>query len=433
MNITNITEGGSNNILLWAIKNNASILNDHSLQSIVNDELYYTVTLTDVNLFELFRLTQIYREKLHIISEEQAELPSDDKLSLLFPGEYVPDNKAPDKTVKLHKMVQETIQSFINLTLQMSSDLDIVNKSIIPLFIPMISYKFSIQIPISFIDFISSLNKDEIDKIYNDEYPNTLYPNIIATEINSFKTSLQLVLIKSTSIIKYNKQYEQYIKLTKYAPLNTVKNNNELFKFALLDFFKYDPINRNEVKCNLQFTNYSTTFRKNLQLLEQIPSPLKVSFIVELPIQYMQLLENSFSREQLEIKYESSMADIIDSTKFLYNDFISYTYDVESINEENKIKTITHHNAISEYKTRISECHQMLTNMIKILLSSNTDIDISSTFAMIPSLYKTKAVITINTSYKDEYLKINNADIYNMLEQMLYMANLIFNKTENPE
>ena len=147
----------------------------------------------------------------------------------------------------------------------------------------------------------------------------------------------------------------------------------------------------------------------------------------------MQLLENSFSREQLEIKYESSMADIIDSTKFLYNDFISYTYDVESINEENKIKTITHHNAISEYKTRISECHQMLTNMIKILLSSNTDIDISSTFAMLPSLYKTKAVVTINTSYKDEYLKINNADIYNMLEQMLYMANLIFNKTENPE
>ena len=80
MKITSITESGSNNTLLWAISNGADIKSDIPLQSIINDELFFLVRLEDVNMFELFRLTQHFRNKLRIINEHMAAIPDDSDL-----------------------------------------------------------------------------------------------------------------------------------------------------------------------------------------------------------------------------------------------------------------------------------------------------------------------------------------------------------------
>jgi len=93
MKITGIKEAGCNNTLLWALKNKATIFGDEPLCSLINDELFYIVTFSDVNLFELFRLTQIYREKLKIVRENQAEIPSREILAEMFPGSITIDNK----------------------------------------------------------------------------------------------------------------------------------------------------------------------------------------------------------------------------------------------------------------------------------------------------------------------------------------------------
>ena len=95
MKITSITESGSNNTLLWAISNGADIKSDIPLQSIINDELFFLVRLEDVNMFELFRLTQHFRNKLRIINEHMAAIPDDSDLINRFPGSFT-DPENPD-------------------------------------------------------------------------------------------------------------------------------------------------------------------------------------------------------------------------------------------------------------------------------------------------------------------------------------------------
>ena len=89
MKITDIKEVGCNNLLRWAIKNGADLKRDTALISLINDETSYMVTFDDITFFELFRLTQMYRDNLAIIATKPAELPSEEDLRYRFPGEYV--------------------------------------------------------------------------------------------------------------------------------------------------------------------------------------------------------------------------------------------------------------------------------------------------------------------------------------------------------
>ena len=120
MNLINIKESGTNNILLWAISNGADIKSDIALQSIINDELSYVITLSNVNFFELFRLTQIYRDKIRIIDENQAEMPNINELEKLFNGTYKPSDESDE--IKLCNIVEHCGNMFINLASQMLID-----------------------------------------------------------------------------------------------------------------------------------------------------------------------------------------------------------------------------------------------------------------------------------------------------------------------
>lgn len=400
MQITNIKESGSNNILIWAIKNGDIIKEDPQIQSIVNDELFYLFTLKNINFFELFRLSQMYREKLRILNEYESDVPSHKELSLLFPGGFISNNDEPDKKTPLYEAAEHCITNFINIVLQMKSDDDIISPSSLRLFLPMISRKFDVQIPVSFIDFIESMNNDESAEIFNMDYPKTI-ENIINNENHGVNRIMQLGFLKGTSIIKYNKRYDQYLSITKYSPLNTCKNN-ELYKFGLLGFHKFNNVTRGEVRCNL-FNPDKESLPKLFKRLSELSTPLYIDFAIQLPIEYMNILMNSFSREELEVSYESSMGTIIDAG-ISFNDFNIPNYDPENMDEETSAKIESIQNSIEAYRVRITEANQITLNTITTILDSQNDVNISSAFAMLPSIYSAKAIITLKVEDANKYI-----------------------------
>ena len=430
MQITNITESGCNNVLLWAIGNGADVKEDLPLQSVVNDELFYQITLSDVNFFELFRLTQMYREKLRIVYENKAEVPPRTELVKLFNGTYIPDETKPDTKAHLAECVEHVTQNFLNLALQMSADDDIIKPSAVRLFLPMITRKFSVQIPVAFTDLVNSITPEEAGMLFNSNYPNTLQ-EIINTENHNFKVKFSLAFIQATWILKYDNRYDKYLKITKYSPLkNSPSISDKLYKFGLLGFYKYNNVTRGQVRCNLfNLDVESETFESKLKTIASIKTPLQVEFAVQLPIQYMQMLENSYSREVLDIQYESSMTNIIDSG-IIYDDFITpvKTEDTEEVVDTEYENAM---NNIEAYRVRITEANQLILNTISMLLNNDGDIDTTSVFSMLPSIYNTKAVITLNMDHIDEYKHNSDPLIAEMLSEMISNANEILSDINN--
>lgn len=415
MNFCNIKESGANNILMWAITNGADIKNDPALQSIINDSLSYTVTISNVNFFELFRLTQIYRDKIRTIDENKAEMPSLSELEKLFHGVYKHEINNSSKDIKLSEIVEHCGNMFINLAMQMTNDDHIISPSAVRMYLPMISRKFTVQIPVDFIDIINSMSVEEAKNIYNKDYPATLR-NIFESESHGVKTTLQLALLKSTSIIKYNKQYEQYIKILKYLPLKSC-NNNKLYKISMLGFSMYDNIAKNDVRIDL-FKANKDVIESTLKHMAFINNNLEIEFAIQLPIQYMQMLENFFSREVLTIAYESSMSNIIDNG-LVCEDFITpeYTESEEEYTERN--------NSIESYRLRINEANQTMLNAMPILL--NADIDVTSAFSIMPSIYSTRAVMRINMNNVNKLVKHYDPIINEMMQVAIDLGNSVLN------
>lgn len=420
MKITNIKESGSNNTILWALKNGATIYGDDPLCSIINDELFYLVTFSDVTFFELFRLTQMYRDKLKVIEEKVAEVPARNVLAEAFPGSYAPDEKEPDKNIPMLEIAEHSIQMFLNLALQMNTDNDIITPGASRLFLPMISRRFDVQVPVSFYDFVTSFKDEkEASELFNSSYPSNLNSQIVESEFHNVRMRLELAFVKATSILKYDERYDTYLKMTKYAPLKK-GITNRLYKFNLLAFTKYDNISRGECRCNMFNADKNVT-TKVMQHMARIKTPLKVEFIVQLPIQYMQIIENDFSPEEVGIIYESSMSNIIEGD-IIYDDFITPDWNVESEDEEDQAKTKEYMNAISAYKQRITEANQTTLNSITILLNNGVDTDITSAFSMLPSIYTTKALLILNTEYADKYINIFDPLLADMFQEMMDFA-----------
>lgn len=431
MQITDIREAGANNLLMWAISNGADIKEDEQLQSLINDETHYLVTLSDVNFFELFRITQMYRDKVRTLVEKKAAVPLRKELVTLFKGSYCPNPDDPDTKAPFYEPVEHVIENFINMALQMGVDNDIIKPSAVRLFLPMISRKFDIQIPVAFVDLVQSSTPEEAARIFTKEYPATLQ-EVIDTEVNGFKTQLQLGFIKGTSIIRYHKRYDQYLRLTRHAPLKTCKTD-KLYKFGILSFYKYDEITRSEVRCSL-FNPNPEVVGATLKKMSRLNTPLHVDFAVQLPIQYMQILENSFDRDVLNVQYESSMAGIIDGG-ITYNDFITQEF-VDEDDPESEQKIEEYNNSIDAYRVRIAEANQLLLNLIPVIMaeSEDNDVDVTSVFAMLPSIYSTKAVITLNLEHLKKYVSHSDAVISEMFSEMLNMANDVtddINKSKN--
>lgn len=424
MKITSIKETGANNTLLWAIANGGDPRGDEALTSLINDDLCYLVTISGLNFLEVIRLTQMYREKLRIINEYQADIPSRKELLVQFNGNFNPDPNDPNKHAPLWELVEAVCGKFMDLAKQMSTDEDIMSPRAQRLFIPMLCRKFDVQIPVGFYDFVTSMNAEEAADIFNSEYPNTLN-KIIEAEVHGVKTTLALAIVRATQNIRYNKRYEQYLDMIKYLPLKKQLDKKTLYKFGMLGFHKYDNITRGEVRCNLTpIPPANDDLVTCLKRLSSLSTPLKISFALQLPLQYIQIIENAFPADVLEIHYESSMANII-NTGISFDDFIEPIVDPESTDPQDVETIEKFNNAVSAYKTRINEANQYLLNILPIFLENPGDVDIVGTFAMLPSIYAERCVVTLNLEHAAEYSRHSDPLVAEMFRSMLGMAESI--------
>lgn len=424
MNIINIREAGSNTTLTWAISNGADIKNDEALASLINDEMCYLVTLGDVNFFELFRLVQMYREKVRIIDEKAIDVPNREELAKQFNGAWAPDpEKDPETKKPMYEIVENAMNVMMNLVHQMGADNDIISPGVQQMFVPMLCRKFDVQIPVGFFDFVSSMNEDEAKKCFTADYPATLQ-EIVSAEVHGVKNVLYMGFVKGTSILQYSKRYDQYLRAIKYAPIKTDKTHNkQLYRFGLLGFHKYDNLTRGEVRCMLTpSVPDKETFVAQLRRLNQLQTPLKVSFAVEMPINYMMILENAFSREDLDIMYESSMATIIDGG-IVCEDFITPNIDPETENPDEQEKLKQFDNQVTAYKVRIAEANETVLKSIPILINDpEADVDVTGAFAMLPSIYRAKAVFTLDITKPDKFINFYHPAISGMFQEMFGLA-----------
>ncbi len=418
MKFTEIRESGANNTLMWALSNGAVLSGDQPLLSIINDEMFYLITLSDINFFELFRLTQMYRDKLRILNSKQSVIPSEEELTDHFKGETSID----DETIPLYKVAENSIQRFLDLVDQMSSDDDIIHAGAARLFIPMINRRFDVQIPVSFYDLFMSMNDTEVSELFNSNYPNTL-ANVVTSEVHGIKNVLGIGFVKGTQIIRYDSRYDKYLKATKYFPLAS-DDGSRLYKIGLLGFSKRDLVARTEVRFSLFKVNKEQGL-STMKRLSKLNTPLEVDFAIQLPLEYMQLLESSYGRETLKIQYESSMSNILDAG-INYNDFKISTWK-DSATEENEEEMAQrleeHDNSISAYKIRIAEANEVMLKSIQVLLSSSgEEVNSTSIFSLLPSIYPSTAVITIPadnikifTSHPDPLL----ASMFNQIAEVI--------------
>ena len=428
MKVTAIKESGCNNLLLWAIKNGAKIKQDSALQSLINDELMYLVTFSDVTFFEMFRLTQMYRDDLAIIATKPASIPPVADLQMRFPGKFK-DEKSGEEMLK-SQMVAGAIDHFINLALQMQADDDIIQSYTPQLYLPMISRRYDVQIPIPFTDIISYLRTPEdAEKLFNGMYPSNLTQEVIENPESPIVQMLMLGFTKAVDVIHYNKTYDKYLRGIKYTGVNRAKSD-KLYKFTLSGFHKRDNISRGEIRCSM-FNPNKEVMANTLKKLNNSPDSLKIDFMVQMPIHYMQILLNTFSYEEIGIRYESSMTDIIDSGMIQHN-FSTFDFTQSSTNPGDEQKIEAAKNTINAYHTRINEANQIALGLIQILLSGDTDTDRNSAFSLLPGIYSTKAQITLDLKYANKYAKYpQDPMIAAMLNEMLDMASGITSNIVN--
>lgn len=390
-----------------------------ALSSIINDDLFYLVTIEDINFFELFRLTQTFRNKLRIVESTSTDIPSINELSNVFPGEITVNNEIESAANIAH----HSIITWINLINQMNADNDIISAKTVKMIFPMISRKFTVQFPISFIDFSSVLTIEEFPEVFNENYPSTLN-DLNAEYFNNLHRFIYLGIVRLTDVIKYNDKYDKLLELIKYADLNS---DNELIKFNLISLSKYDDTLKSVTKCSF-FNADKTLLETEMAKLSKIEAPLELEFAVKMPIEYMQILVNKFSNDELEIKYESSMKNIINNT-FVKEDFNILNITTDNINFPTE-------EAISAYRVRLTEANQICLNTINLFINSPIDINNTYIFSMLPSMYMTSAVIKISNKYIDVYNKyINTGDplLVQMFQDMFNVYKEISLELDNIE
>lgn len=406
--VTKIRECGSSNVLRWAIKNNANIKEDIQLQSIINDMLGYQVTIKGLNTLEVFKLAQMYRDKLRILSIEPMKVPARSDLIKMYPGVYKPDEETEGTQIGV--LAEHAINSFCNIALQMKGDEEIIQPSTAQLYLPMISQMFTVQIPVGFIDFVHSMSSEECMELFSSDYPATLN-KVIEKEVHGARMMIELGTVRGTAMANYNERYEKYLKAINYSPLSG-DHSNRLFKLGMLGFSKYDRVQRADISA-VMFKANAEELTDTMKRMGRMDTPLKLTVTVQMPISTMMLLYNSYSNEDLPMYAHSSINDILDSG-MPFSNFVA-------MDEENPDQAKIE--GIENYKTRIAQANQQVVNVMEIALQSDGDTDVTAVFAMLPSMYSCKAVMTVDTSMVRDFMRHSDPEIAALFTEINKLAN----------
>lgn len=422
MKITNIEETGCNDILRWAIENEVNLQGEPEMINLINNETSYNITFSDINLFELFRLVQLFRNKLRIIEEKDFIKEFDNGyLESLFGGNFhmdEDDNIQVGGDVPVASLVNKSLQSLTNLAIQMSTDNDIIRLGTARMYLPMLSRRFDVSIPIDFGSFLTTMETpDDYNRIFNKDYPNTLVKEI-DQDNSSILRAIFYKFVRSVTMVKYSDKYEQLLKLIKYVPLQINSSENKLYKIGRLGFRKYDSHTHSDIGCSLFNRLPTDQWIQKTKQIGLLESKLNIDFAVQIPIQLMMQIENALDSNILPIRYESSIQSIIENG-LAFSNFNS-SNDLE-LDEEAEINF---NNDIEAYTNRISEANQLTLNTISLLLKDDMHNDENSAFALLPSMYVTNAVFTINMEHKDLYLDTFTSDLIRpMFKEMIELGN----------
>lgn len=423
--VKSIREGGANNILKWAIANGADIRNEPEIQQLINEETYYSLTLENVNFLELFRLSQALRNKIRIVDEHKASILTRRESTEAFPGELiVNEGEENQATIEYYQKAEEAVEKLLNVAVSMNSDDDIIQPSAARLYLPMISRKFDVQVPITFNELLKAIPADvSTGVIFNQEYPNTLNLFFDDERFSLAKTMLLLGIVPILGIIRYSKKLNTAINITKFDGLKKIKSES-LIKFKMTGFKVLDNISRNEIRCDM-FKATKEYLVNCMKRVSRVSNPLKVEFAVQMPIQYMCDLCKLFGEEDLQINFHSSMSDIISAGIPSYN---FKSFELEEGDTDYDIKLEEYNNAISEYNTRIADAITTTTETIGMLMNSNAD-DIA-VFSLLPSIYMTRAIITVNVEkFDDVYLSSGySSELIDMFSSMREQCNSLVNE-----
>ena len=413
MQITGIRDCGSPTTLRWAIAHQADVKTDVALQSVVNTELCYLVTVDDINFLQLFYLTKVYRDKLRILDNKTAAIPTDEELHFYFPGDAViADGEEP---IQISTVAKHACTAFFNVALQMNADNDVIQESTSPMYLPMLSRKFRVQIPLNFSDMVSFMSAEEAQRIYTADYPITLQ-EIVENPTHGVIVGLTMQLVKMMAVSKYNDRYEKYLQVIKYKPLQAYQGDT-LFKVALIGFSKYDRVLRGESRVSM-FQFNPEDANAAMRRMNQLNTPLKLDVVVQMPIHHMQVLYNSFSNEDLSITYDSSVDDILDGG-MPFSNFYTPQEDDENAEKFN--------NQISEYRTRITEANQLTVSAMNLAIGQGIDTDTTCAIAMLPGIYTAKAVITVDMTKARMFSSHSDPIIREMFETILKIGDTVIN------
>lgn len=402
MIITDIKESNSSNILKWALSNEADIKNDLSLLNFINDEMEYLVYIDDINFLELYNLTSYYRDDVRVIMRHPSDGYQLDYLKTIFPGKITIDNNEVD----IAEFVDYGIHKFTDLSLQLKADTLNMDPSISLMFIPMINRKFTVQIPVKFIDLIMMSTPKEYENIFS-KYPDSLSSVINSNEIG-FKQKLMMELVKIMDIKTYDKRLIQYLEITKYKALNNHGENKTYYSPELLSFYKKDFVSKKKIYCSL-FKSTNIDMINEMKLMRMNRSDLEVEFAVQMPMEFMQLLMNSYNNNLLEIKFPSSFQMIIKNA-------FNFEYVISSrINSSVNIPYV-----VGLYRKRMQEAYEENLNIVNILLNEYKNIDVSknSIAALFPSIYTTKAILKFNTKNIPLFMDHPNPFIKHMFSEI---------------
>ena len=413
--IAKIKEAGSSNVLLWAIENKADIKSDSELKAIINNDLSYRVTLRNVNMFEVFRLVQEFRNELNIVEHHSVCVPPANVLAEKFPGAFT-DPDDPTKQMPLYEVAEHAITKFNNIVQQMATDTDIIRPMAAKMFIPMAARQFDVEIPISFWDLANACTPEESKELFNSEYPSTLQ-TICEHEDHSVSQMIRMLFVKMTSVNKVNERLEKYVDYIKYAPFNKI-DSAEMYKLHLVGFHKYSPALHSTVTCSL-FNVNQDEITKKLALMSMISTPLIIEFAIQMPIQMMLTLQNLIGRDMLNVACESSIVSILQQG-IIFNQSVTPDVDFPDDTAEADFN-----NAVNAYRVRLTEANQFTINAINCIAESGIH-DMSSVMSLLPSMYVTRAVVRVKSTDLHEIARLCSAtSISGLVKNMIDTADKI--------
>lgn len=419
MEITGIMLTGNDSFLRHAIKSGASLHNLIEMAPAIEMEAH--VTLTDVNLYELAMMAHVHRDRLKIISEEPAEVPTEkngvNKLKDMYPGVF----KDPEgKEIPTWKLVQQAMDGFMNLSIQMKADSDIIQDDCARFFIPMAARHFTVQIPFPLSQLFSALNGTKLQGLFSDSN----YLSRLNEIIDSIDVTVQLLMAIDVTMKHQYFGRDKYTEAYILPQLKRTENQN-LYDFNLIGFKQYDPVQKFDYHV-MFFEGDRASINRTMGVMKVLRTPLFCDFVVELPVETMMHLESTFSNDDIQVQYTSSPEAIIDNG-FKFNNF--KMVDPESTDDQDELAALeeVRVNEIEAYINRIALANQSALQTVSLLSSDGPTYEPSAMVSVLPSVYMTKAVLRLDYSKVPLYMGMSDNITKPFLKDLCAMMSSVAN------